>query len=337
MHLLENITNMPRESARLNSCKMKFKISLGLLLLFALRAIGQESPIDWVNKNAHELTSDSFSVKSDLSFLKEELRGKNIVALGEASHGTHEFYVQKARIISYLISECDFKILSFECPESIMKPINLYLQSGEGDLDELMKDMALYNASEIHTLFMQIRQYNIDKAPEHRVVLTGFDSQDFWGDPFTRDQHMSDKLIRSYEVNKYKTIVWAHNVHIQKDTTAKFMSLGAYLKKQYANAFYAICFDTDNGTVNVWNDDFEEHTFQAMEGSLSNTLAKARYDAFFLPLDRKASPFNGTISLITNIYSNWQEPKPLPIKPGLDFDAMIFIRNTSASIKQIRK
>lgn len=311
--------------------KLKVKICLILLLLSTLTAFGQQSRINWVNKHSYKLESDTVSGRKDLSFLKKELRGRNIVALGEASHGTHEFYQQKARIILYLINECNFRALSFECPESLLAPINLYVQTGEGHLDELMNGMALYNTTEIHAMIEQIRRYNIGKVQADKVILTGFDSQDFWGDPLTRDQHMSEKLIKFYKGNKCRTIVWAHNVHIQKDTSAKYMSLGAYMKKEMGSAFYAIGFDTYSGTVNVWNGNFEKHTFQAMEGSLSATLAKAKFDAFFLPFDRKASPFKGGTVLITNIYSSWKELKPLPIKPGEDFDAIIFIKNTSAS------
>lgn len=301
-------------------------------MLFAITASAQEQPINWINKNAYPLKN------KDLSFLKKELTGKNIVALGEASHGTHEFYAQKARIINYLITQCDFKLLSFEAPSSLMEPINLYLQSGKGDLKEPMQKLALYNTEEIYQLFMQIREYNKDKAPEEKAELIGFDSPDFWGNPLTRDQHMSESLIKSVESKKTKTIVWAHNVHIMKDTIANYMAVGGYLKKHFRNTFYAIAFDTYQGTVNVLHEgEFEEHTFQAKEGSFSNTLAKADYETFFLPVSREDCPFKGVSSLITNIYSNWQEPKPLPVIPGSDFDALIFIKNTTASVKLSRE
>lgn len=298
-------------------------------MLFAITASAQDQSINWINKNAHPLNKD-------LSFLTKELTGKNVVALGEASHGTHEFYVQKAGIITYLITQCNFKLLSFEGPAYLMEPINLYLQSGKGDLKEHMQHLALYNTEEIYQLFMQIRQYNSDKASKDKVELIGFDSPDFWGDPFTRDQHMSEKLIKA--VNNRKTIVWAHNVHILQDTTAEYMPMGAYLKKHFRDELYTIAFDTYKGTVNVLNDGvFEEHAFEAKEDSFTSMLAKARYEAFFLPFTQEDCPFKGIEGMITNIYSNWQEPKPLPVKPGVYFDALIFIKNTTASVKLSRE
>ena len=312
---------------------MKFKISILFLLLFAFNASGQES-LSWINKNAYQLKSDSDSTNNDLSFLLNELRAKSIVGIGEASHGTHEFYVQKARIIEFLISKCNFKLLSFETPQSMIVPINVYLQTGEGNLKELMKHMALYSTEEIYNLFQRIRQYNKDKASEDKVVLIGLDREDYWEDPYTRDKFMTENLIQSYEAKKSKTIVWAHNVHIMKDTTSNSLAMGSYLNQHFKNEFYAIGFDTFKGTVNVLNEGkFEAHTFQAETSSFSDTLAQAKDKSFFLPF-YKDSPFTGTTTSITNIYSNWQgPPKRLPIKPDKDFDGIVFIRETSPSIR----
>lgn len=112
--------------------------------------------------------------------------------------------------------------------------------------------------------------------------------------------------------------------------------MGSYLTQHFKNEFYAIGFDTFKGEINTWNEgEFEAHTFQAEAISFFSTLAQAKDNSFFLPF-HKDSPFTGTTTFITNIYSSWQgQPKPLPIKPGADFDGIIFIRNTSPSIKLI--
>jgi erythromycin esterase-like protein len=311
---------------------MKFKVSFIFVFIFAFNASGQDT-LNWINQNAYELKSDSTSTNNDLSFLLKELSGKTVVGLGEASHGTREFYIQKTRIIEYLINKCDFKLLSFEFQQSLMAPINRYVQTGEGNLKVLMKEMALYTTEEIYNLFQLIRQYNKDKHSDDKVVITGLDHKDYWPDPYTRDKYMTENLIKSHEIKKSKAIVWTHNVHLMKDTTSNSMAMGSYLNQHFKNAFYAIGFDTFKGTVNVLNDgQFEEHAFQAKESTFSTLLAQAKYSSFFLPFP-KESPFTGKTSLITNIYSNWQDLKPLPIKPGIDFDGIVFIRDTSASIK----
>ncbi|WP_246254211.1 erythromycin esterase family protein [Pedobacter foliorum] len=130
-------------------------------------------------------------------------------------------------------------------------PINIYLQTGEGNLKELMKHMALYSTEEIYNLFQRIRKYNKDKASEDKVVLIGLDREDYWGDPYTRDKFMTENLIKSYEAKKRKTIVWAHNTHIMKDTTSNSLAMGSYLNQHFKNEFYAISFDTFKGAVNI--------------------------------------------------------------------------------------
>ena len=302
------------------------------VLISSFSAFSQDS-LHWINKNAYELKSDPSSGNDDLSFLRKELSGKTVVGLGEASHGTREFYNQKARIIEYLINECNFKLLAFEFQQSLIAPINLYVLTGDGNLKELMAQMALYNTEEIYNLFQLIRQYNKDKATDDKVVITGFDHQDYWSDPYTRDKYMAENLINSMRLRKTKTMVWTHNVHIMKDTIANPLTMGSHLNQHFGNAFYAIGFDTFKGTVNVLNDgQFEEHAFQAKDSTFSTLLAQVKYKSFFLPFPI-GSPITGTTSLITNIYSNWQDFKPLAIKPGLDFDGLIFIKDTSASVK----
>jgi len=332
-HLLENTCSKPMKNAYSTHFWMKFKISILFILLLTFSGFGQDS-LSWINKNAFELNSDTDLTHKDLSFLINELRGKSIVGLGEASHGTQEFYVQKARIITYLISKCDYKLLAFETPQSMMAPINLYLQTGEGNLMELMKNLALYSTEEIYDLFQRIRQYNKNNAVENRVVLIGLDHEDYWGDPYTRDKFMTENLIQSLADKKRKTIVWTHNVHIMKDTTSNSLAMGSYLNQHFKDEFYAIGFDTFKGTVNVLNEgEFEAHAFEAEASSFSKMLAQANYQSFFLPF-HKDSPFAGTTTSVTNIYSNWQgQPKPLQIRPGVDFDAIVFIRTTSPSNK----
>lgn len=313
---------------------MNFKLATLFVLLFTFNASAQEA-LSWINKNAHELKSDSND--KDLSFLLNELRGKRIVGLGEASHGTKEFYVHKARIIKFLISKCDFKLLAFEVPGSMMVPINKYLQTGEGNLKELMKGMVLYSTEEIYNLFQLIRQHNKGKTSGNKVVLIGVDLENR-GDPYTHDKLMTENLIKSYEPKKSKTIVWGHNVHLLKDTASNSFAMGLYLNQHFKKEFYSIGFDTFKGTVNVLNEgEFEAHTFQAEASSFSNMLAQAKHKSFFLPFHTD-SPIDGTTIYITNIYANWQgPPKPLPIKPGIDFDGIIFIRDTSPSVTLSRE
>jgi len=58
--------------------------------------------------------------KADLGPLLDRIRDARIVMLGEASHGTHEYYMWRAHISKRLIREKDFNFIAVEgdWPES---------------------------------------------------------------------------------------------------------------------------------------------------------------------------------------------------------------------------
>ncbi|WP_256003462.1 erythromycin esterase family protein [Pedobacter deserti] len=311
-------------------------IIAGILLLFInFNAIAQVDTLKWIDKNAQVLNSDGRLGESDLTFLKKDLKGKTIVGLGEGSHGTHEFYAIKRRIINYLIKQCGFRSVAFEAPDSIMRSINTFVQNGRGDLKQAMLGMGLYRTEEIHELFLNIRDYNQHQDSGKQVTLTGFDRREYWPDPFSRDSFMAKNVIDIVKDNDMKVILWAHNVHIMKDTTAEYLPMGGHLQKHFGDRYFALALDTYQGSVSVLDQhrNFESHQFQTNENTLSGLMSKANSGRFYLKFNEKTDPFHVGTSLITNIYSNWGTQKTLPIRPGKDFDAILFIRQTTHSIE----
>jgi erythromycin esterase-like protein len=150
---------------------MMFRLLVLLVFLTAPAAYAQDQETDWINDNAYELKADSASGSDDLRFLSEELKDRTVVGLGEATHGTREFFAQKRRIIESIVSQHGFRLLAFEFTDAALAPVNQYLQSGQGDLRQLMQPLRLYNTEELHALFRWIRQHNSTKPAQDRVVL----------------------------------------------------------------------------------------------------------------------------------------------------------------------
>src|SRR5215207_1230420 len=67
-------------------------------------------PVDAVRGAAHPLTG----AKADYDPLMELIGGARFVLLGEASHGTHEFYRRRADITRRLIAEQGFTAVAVE-------------------------------------------------------------------------------------------------------------------------------------------------------------------------------------------------------------------------------
>ncbi|CAG5067562.1 hypothetical protein DYBT9623_00283 [Dyadobacter sp. CECT 9623] len=255
-----------------------------------------------------------------------------IVGLGEASHGTQEFFFQKRRIIQYLVTRDNFRTIAFEAPANFIEPLNKYIQSGEGTLKSTLSSLGLYNADEILRLCDWLRKFNASAAPGEKVKMIGFDDETFWADPLGRDELMAEKFITFQKSDQRKSILWSHNLHIAKDMTmAEYKAMGFHLKAHYGGKYYAVGMDTYSGSVHVLNDgQFESHDFTAKEHSLSALLARAKLEAFFVDFNGAPAALKSAKD-ITNIYSNWKEPQMLPIVPGSDFDALLFIRKTTAS------
>lgn len=310
----------------------------GILLLYTFLmtnvAVGyaQNDPLKWINKNAHPLTTDTSL--TDLAFLSAALKNNVVLGLGEASHGTKEFYHQKKRIIQYLITNLKYRNLGFEFSDKHIKSINQYVLNGSGDLKELMSNMALYNTPEIYDIFRFIKLYNDKQSLSDKVTLFGFDSEDFWADPLNRDKYMADLILENKKTGDTRTIIWSHNVHVAKDTTmAGMKGMGAYLKDNLGGKYYAVGFDTFSGTVSVLDaGKFIKHDFRADPHSYSQLFAASKYKNFFISFDKRQNQLFGKNN-ITNIYSNRTPVRALPIRPGFDFDAVIFLRNTNASAK----
>lgn len=266
-------------------------------------------------------------------FLSPLLANTTIVGLGEASHGTHEFYVQKRRIVQYLVSQNKYRLLALEAPAHYIEPINQYIQTGQGDLLHLLQSMGLYNTDELYKLCQWLKAFNDSHSAADQVKMIGFDEETFWGDPLTRDQNMATQFIQSQQSTRAKSIVWGHNLHVAKDTTmTQYRAMGFHLHKQYASRYYVIGLDTYQGSVSVLNEGtFESHSFSGQENTFSALFAQGKYRDFFINFHDAPNPLLNTRNSITNLYSNWQEPKPLPIRAGVDFDGLVFIRETTAS------
>jgi erythromycin esterase-like protein len=70
---------------------------------------------------------------ADYDGLRELVGDARVVLLGEASHGTHEFYRERARITRRLIEEDGFTVVAVEADWPDAYRVNRYVRGGEGD------------------------------------------------------------------------------------------------------------------------------------------------------------------------------------------------------------
>ncbi|GAB1463952.1 erythromycin esterase family protein [Pedobacter sp.] len=310
------------------------RIVLAVLMLFTLSSNAQLSNqtklLNWLNTNAVSLKDDY------VSLLAKDLDSVKVLGLAEASHGTKEFYQEKVKIIRYLIANEGYREIGFEYLDTDLARINGYVSGQKGDLKTLMKNLGLYNTEEFYTLFEWIKVHN-HTNPTQLVSVFGFHQEDFY-DPFTRDSLMANLVLERQERLKQKIIIWGHNLHLARydAKTVGANAMGKHLANKLSSKYFNIGFDTYEGGVStlVFKTDgsflFEKHQLEKPMNNFSEIFSKSNKADFYVKF-AKNNPFAEIESTITNIWADWRKPFAIPVKLGLDYDALIFIRNTSAS------
>ena len=122
----------------------------------------------------------------DLQPLLEMIGEARIVALGEASHGTHEFFTMKQRIIECLVQEKGFNLVALEAGWAEAAHINQAVVSGTDDPTTVRSRYRFFGGtSELWALIAWLQAYNQQAAAANRVSLSGFDMQ--YGDLLVQD------------------------------------------------------------------------------------------------------------------------------------------------------
>lgn len=134
--------------------------------------------VSWLRD--HALPFDTPVVRedrSDLSFLESLIGDARIVSLGEATHGTREFFQMKHRILDYLAEEMGFRLFAMEATWPEMNRIDDWVHGGEGDPAVLLSGQYFWtwNTQEVMDLITWAREFNSGRPPEDHVSVLGFD------------------------------------------------------------------------------------------------------------------------------------------------------------------
>jgi erythromycin esterase-like protein len=122
------------------------------------------------------------NVKSDFDKLMEHIDDGPIVMLGEASHGTQEFYHARAEITKRLITEKGFKSVAIEGDFPDTFRVNRYVnfQSDDESSNQSLGDFKRFPAwmwrnEEMVSFVDWMRQHNKDLSSQERANIFGLD------------------------------------------------------------------------------------------------------------------------------------------------------------------
>jgi len=141
---------------------------------------GEQTPSvdEWVRTNAIRLTTvEAGHGFDDLQPLKGIIGSARIVTLGEATHGSREFFQLKHRLLEFLATEMGFTIFSIEANMPEAYRLNDYVLNGTGDPAQLLRGMYFWtwDTEEVLDMIRWMREFN--KSGKGRVQFTGFDMQ----------------------------------------------------------------------------------------------------------------------------------------------------------------
>ena len=115
---------------------------------------------------------------TDLQFLDTIVSTKQVVGMGEATHGSKDFFEMKARMFQYLVQKHNYKIFGIEADFACQK-INDYVLNGKGDAKEALSHNGYYvwQSKEVVDLIEWMRNYNLSKHDSAKVQFWGYDLQ----------------------------------------------------------------------------------------------------------------------------------------------------------------
>ncbi len=125
---------------------------------------------------------------SDLSAMMQDIGERAVVMLGEASHGTHEYYTWRSAISKRLIKEKDFNFIAVEGDWPDCYKINRYIK-GYSDAGNSVEDVLrgfdrwptwMWSNWEVASLVEWLKEYNSGLPSERKIGFYGLDVYSLW-------------------------------------------------------------------------------------------------------------------------------------------------------------
>lgn len=137
-----------------------------------------QDPVAWLRVHAVPLSSAESGSAAEFSPIVDWIGSAPLIAVGDGTHGTREFYTIKQRLIEALASRGDLRLIAFEGGWPEFNRLNAHVQARVAEEPEeiLRKDKAywFWRNEEIASVMRWIRRFN-DTHPDRRIEVRGID------------------------------------------------------------------------------------------------------------------------------------------------------------------
>ncbi|HEX6086021.1 MAG TPA: erythromycin esterase family protein [Thermoanaerobaculia bacterium] len=159
--------------------------TLVLPLAAARRRAVDPPPVDvpaaeWLRASAYPFaTTAARSGLDDLAALSAIVGDARIVSLGEATHGSAEFFTMKHRILEYLVERKGFTVFAIEANLPEADAVDDYVLHGKGSAAAALRGMYFWtwDTAEVLDMIEWMREYNLRRGDRPPVRFRGFDAQ----------------------------------------------------------------------------------------------------------------------------------------------------------------
>lgn len=152
-------------------------ISFFLIAFLSFMNINDEE-IAWIRSHAVPIkTVTPGNGFDDLQKIKAAVGDARIVAVGEATHGTREFFQMKHRLTEFLATEMHFTMFAIEANMPEAYAVNDYVLTGRGDPRQSLGGMYFWtwNTQEVLDMIEWMRAFNA--SGKGTIQFVGFDMQ----------------------------------------------------------------------------------------------------------------------------------------------------------------
>lgn len=149
------------------------KIISGLAVAAVLVAGGATGWHAWTHRPQGEPQAVEFADAT----IGPGLTGAEVLGLGEATHGTHEFQVARIELLDRLAGQ-GFTTITLEADYAGVRQANEWINGGAGSVTDAVTALgfAIYRTEENADLLTWMRDYNTSH-PDRPLQLAGFDAQ----------------------------------------------------------------------------------------------------------------------------------------------------------------
>jgi erythromycin esterase-like protein len=177
----------------------------------------------------------------DLARWGAGLGGVRVVGLGEATHGSREFFTLKHRLVEYLVTEQAFTVFALEADQDRCRALDAYVTSETGDAVQGLRELGYWTwtTQEVLALLTWLHTYNATAPTDRRVRVVGVDpSQLRRRGVAGRDRAMAETVLG---LGERKVVLWGHNGHISaRYVTGRVKAAGGRLRDELGSAYYAL-------------------------------------------------------------------------------------------------